>query len=886
MSLDVRGRWNKRDDPAKGGISLGTTDFSLWGSMPVFCLIDTHSLCYRAFYAIKASLTTSYGQPTNAVYGFINMLNRILEEVKPQHIAMCFDVAKPTFREERYKEYKIQRKPMPNELKTQMPLIKDVISAYNISILEKEGFEADDVIASLARQAKKEGFEVVIVTSDKDMLQLVDENIKVFNPYKENGKYFTPEEVRQQFGVDPENIVDFLSLTGDSVDNVPGVKGIGEKTAKELLGEFHNIENLEKNIDKVKSEKIRDLIKTHKEEISLSQELIRLSKDVDIDFDAKEFSFKDPDYNKLYDIFSKLEFKSLLKNISDKVSKKSRDKEDFLKDIKESRDLKQLERELESAEALSFSLSADEEGLTVSVYAASHVIYVIKDKEALNQILQDQDLCKIGNDIKRAKLVADKFGINIDKKLFDNMIASYLLSSARTDYQIETLLYDYLKIGPLDKEDIKKYEPVYAYKLKEFLEKELEDKQLKDLFYKLEMPLVDILFRIEKNGVKIDCDMLKELSKKFGRELLELMQEVFKLSKREFNINSPKQLREILFDELKLPIVKKTKTGPSTDEEVLKKLASEHKIPSLILKYRQIAKLKSTYVDVLPELCDKKTNRVHSNFMQTGTETGRLSSNNPNLQNIPIKTELGREIRKAFISSSFNWSLLSCDYSQIELRILAHLSKDEVLIAAFKEDKDVHKITAALIYQVDADDVNDQMRETAKRVNFGVVYGISAFGLSKDLGVSTQEAQNFIDTYFLRYPRVGEFIGNQIKFARDNGYVSTIMNRRRYFPHINSSNIGLRQFNERQAVNASIQGSAADLIKLAMIDIQRELDKKNMRSKMVAQVHDELLFDFPKAEKPELVKIAKEGMEGAIKLDVPLKASLKIGQNWSEMEDI
>jgi len=855
--------------------------------MSTLCLIDAHSLCYRAFYAIKVGLATSYGQPTNAVYGFINMLNKILNDLKPDYAAMCFDTGKPTFREKKFKEYKIQRKPMPDDLKTQIPLIKDVIDAYNLKIVEKDGFEADDIIAAFTHRAKKEGLKVIIVTSDKDMLQLVNGSTKVYNPYKGEGVYFGSKEVEEQFGVKPKNIVDLLSLTGDSADNVPGVKGIGEKTARELLKEFHSIDGLLKNLDKIESEKIRDLIAGHKREMSLSQELIRLPTDFNIDFDLNDLNFSDADYEKLYEIFSKLEFKTLLKSLDGKVSRKSFTKDiDFIKDIKEEADVDQLYKELKKTPAFSFCLDINSEKLRVFIYTGSNNLYVLSDKKEIESIFADENLEKIGSDIKSAKLFLDKYGIKVNGKLFDIMIAAYLISSSRSDYQIATLLYDYLKIGPLTKEDTDNKEAIFIYKLRQTLEKELADKELKGLFYKLGMPLVDVLFRIERNGIKIDCGLLKKLSKDLDNQLNKLVQDIFKISKRTFNIKSPKQLREILFNELKLPVVKKTKTGPSTDEEVLKKLSKQHKMPSLILEYRQLTKLKSTYIDVLPNLCDKKTKKIHSNFSQTGTETGRLSSNNPNLQNIPIKTELGRKIRAAFISSSSNWRLLSCDYSQIELRVLAHLSKDEVLIDAFEEDCDIHKATAALIHQVDINDVEDGMRAIAKTVNFGVIYGMSAYGLSKDLGISAQEAQDFIDTYFLRYPKVNEFINSQIEFARKKGYVSTMLGRRRYFPYINSKNIGLRQFSERQAVNATIQGSAADLIKLAMIDIQRELDKKNMQAKMVLQVHDELVFDFPKQEESELINIVRKGMEEVIKLEVPVKASLKIGQNWAEMKEV
>ena len=855
--------------------------------MPRICLIDALSLCYRAFFAIKASLTTSYGQPTNAVYGFVNMLNRIITDTNPKYAAICFDVGKPTFREEKFKEYKIHRQPMPDDLKTQIPLIRDVISAYNLKIIEKEGFEADDIIATFANQAKKEGLEVIIVTSDKDMLQLVDSKIKVYNPYKGDGVYFDSKEVEEQFGVKPRNIVDLLSLMGDSADNIPGVKGIGEKTARELLEKFKDIDELLDNIDKVKSDKVKELIKEHKDMMRLSKELAQLPIDIKIDFNLGDLSLVDPDYDKLYDIYSKLGFKRLLKGLSDKVTKKSFGEEvDFIKNIKEIQDIDKLKAELKDTKAFSFTLSKQGAEFKASIYTGRDNLYVIDDKGELKSIFEDRENTKIGIDIKSTKFILDEFKIDISGELFDIMIAAYLLDPARKNFEIEGLLYDYLKIGPLNKEEVEGMKAVFIYKLKEALDKELSSKDLNELFYKLEMPLIDVLFRMEKNGVKIDCDLLSDLSTSFSKKLVKLTQEVFNISKRPFNLNSPKQLREVLFNELKLPVVKRTKTGPSTDEEVLRKLSKDHKIPSFILQYRQINKLKSTYVDVLPVLCEKKNHRIHSNFLQTGTETGRLSSNNPNLQHIPIKSELGREIRAAFIASSSKCSLLSCDYSQIELRFLAHLSKDDVLIDAFINNSDIHKTTAALIYGVEAADVQDQMREVAKRVNFGVIYGMSAYGLSKDLDIRLEVAQEFIDAYFLRYPKVKEFIDGQIEFAREKGYVSTIMGRRRYLPYINSRNNSLRQFSERQAVNAIVQGSAADLIKLAMINIQRELYKNNMQTKMVIQVHDELVFDFPNQERPQLIDVVKTGMEEAIKLDIPIRASLKIGQNWAEMEII
>ncbi|MDD5355768.1 MAG: DNA polymerase I, partial [Candidatus Omnitrophica bacterium] len=751
--------------------------------MPRLCLIDAHSLCYRAFFAIKAGLVTSYGQPTNAVYGFINMLNRILEHIKPDYLAVCFDVGKPTFREEKFKEYKINRNPMPDDLKTQIPLIKDVISANNIKIIEKEGFEADDVIATLANKAANKNVDVSIVTSDKDMLQLVNNRIEVYNPYKGQGRHFSPKEVEEDFGVRPENITDLLSLMGDSADNIPGAKGIGDKTARELLKQFKDVDDLLDNVDKIKSDKLRELIKNNKEMIILSRELAQLPLDVDVDPDLKNFVLVPADYDKLYSIFSKLEFKSLLKSLGDKAGSVSSDKGlDSVKDIRQSSDLNKLAKELKETNCFAFSFDNSGANFNVYIYAGRDDIYAVCDLDKLKSRFVDKNTVKIGNDIKSAKLAFDKLGISMAGNFFDVMLAAYLIDPSRKDYKTGVLSYDYLKIGPLQEEKIGLNEAVFLYRLKEALEDELGDKGLKDLFYKLELPLAGVLFRMEKNGAKIDVELLKDLSKRLDKDLSKLTQKIFDVCGREFNINSPKQLGQVLFQELKLPVVKKTKTGFSTDEEVLRKLSPQHKIPSFILEYRQITKLKSTYVDVLGDLCDKKDKRIHSTFLQTGTETGRLSSNNPNLQNIPVKSELGREIRAAFIANSAKWSLLSCDYSQIELRFLAHLSKDEVLVEAFGKDLDIHKMTAALLYSVDIKEVQDEMREVAKRVNFGIIYGISAYGLSKDLGIGVDVAQDFIDTYFLRYPRVKEFINGQIEFARANGYVSTIMGRRRYLP--------------------------------------------------------------------------------------------------------
>ena len=854
--------------------------------MPRLCLIDAHALCYRAFFAtMRAQLSTSYGQPTNAVYGFINMLNKIIKDVNPDYMGICFDTPKPTFREEKFKEYKAHRVSMPDDLVSQMPYIKEVIAAYNIAVFEKDGFEADDVIATVAKKANKKDFYVIIVTTDKDMLQLVDSTTSVYNPYKEDGTIFDAERVKEQFGVDPKHIPDLLSLMGDSADNIKGAKGIGEKTAMKLLKQFKDTDDLLKNIKKIKSDKLRAAVQESRESIELSRELAVLPTDVDVEVNLEDLKIEEADYQKLYDISKKLELKSLQKKISDKIpADATRGESSYGQQLKVVTLSKEsLKKQLKGKDVFSFFVFEDSQELKAYVSSGGDRVFLLKDKSVLKLFFGDRQIKKIGHDLKSAKLLLDRHGLVLEGEDFDAMIAAYLIDPAKQDYGINTLVYDYLSLVNLEESDFKK-SALLIYELKEKLESELEDKKLKDLFKNLEMPLIDVLFKIEKNGIKIDTTLLRDFSKKFDSMLKKLISDIFYLAGEEFNINSPKQLRKILFENLKLPVIKRTKTGPSTDEEVLRKLSASNKLPALILEYRQITKLKSTYVDVLPTLCNKQDCRIRSTFLQTGTETGRLSSANPNLQNIPIKTELGRQIRGAFVSCGKDWLLLSADYSQIELRILAHLSKDSALIEAFENNIDIHKMTASLIYQVDIVDVQDQMRETAKRINFGIIYGMSSYGLAKDLNVGVDVAQQFIDSYFLRYPKVCDFIQEQFKFARDNGFVSTILGRRRYLPNINSPNNNLRQFSERQAINAPVQGSAADLIKLAMINVQKELDASNMKSRMVLQVHDELVFDFPKKEKDKLLLIVKKGMEKAIPLDVPARVDMKIGTNWLEME--
>ena len=840
---------------------------------PKLFLIDATALCYRAFYAIR-SLSTSFGQPTNAIYGFINMLNKILKEKNPQFLAVCFDVSRDTFRLKKFAEYKIKRPPMPDELSSQIPLIKEVISAYGVTIFEQEGYEADDIIATLARKAKEEGISTTIVSSDKDMLQLVDEDTVVFSPYKDEGIIYDEKKVSERFGIGPERITDIIALMGDDVDNIPSVPGIGEKTAVALIKEFGSSEKLLSNIDKIKSEKIKTAIKNNIDTIKLNKELAVLDKKIDLDFNLDKLKLTEPNHRELFRLFKFLEFKKLLKDLEVREDKTPDMGVDTFQD-KELKDLINPQDEL--------ILCGDNLGSLI-FHAKGKFFRITHPGANLKAILSNPQIKKIGHDLKKINVSLAKQDTVLDGLYFDTMVAGYLINPSKSGYNLNDLAWDYLD-GLLKSDSMNNVEAVNIIKqLKPKLERELRDKSLFNLFTEIEMPLVEVLARMELTGIKLDLEILNKLSKDLEERLIELIEDIYEISGCQFNINSPKQLRDILFEKLKLPIIKRSKTGPSTDEEVLRKLANKHKLPALLLEYRQLTKLKSTYIDALPDLVDPKTGRIHTSFNQTATETGRLSSSEPNLQNLPIKTDLGRNIRRAVIAFSKDSYLFSCDYSQVELRILAHLSKDKNLISAFKDNKDIHKITASLIYGLEGKDITESMRDTAKRVNFGIIYGLTSFGLSRDLGISVDEAQGFIEAYFSRYPKVKDYVQEQINHAKKEGFVTTILGRRRYIPEINNKNQSIRLLAERQAINAPIQGSASDLIKLAMVKIDEQIKINALKTRMIIQIHDELVFDVFKEEMAEFVDLAMDKMENVLKLDVPIKVDIKKGKNWLEME--
>lgn len=889
-------------------------------------LIDGNSYCYRAYYAIK-ELRNSKGQPTNAVYGFILMLKKLLQDESPEYLAIAFDLKAPTFRHNKYEDYKAHRKPMPEDLVSQMPLIKEVIKGYNIPIFEKEGFEADDILATIAKNLAGSNVDIYIVTGDKDMLQLVSESIKVYSTNKE-GLIYDINSVKERFlGLEPANIIDLIALSGDTSDNIPGVKGIGEKTAIELINKFKDIDNLYNNLDKIESKYKRQLLENGEDAARMSKELALLDASVPIQIDLEKMKIQEPDPKTLLPIFQAMDFKKLAKDIAsdDSIVKREADyktiydkagldmflkellhEKEFVIDI-ESTSVIPLEAKAvgisfcwKEAEAYYLCLDSEAGG---AVKSGIDIDYALK---ALKPILENRDIKKIGQNIKYDKLVLLNYGVELQGVSFDTMLASYLLNPSKISHNLDDLAFEHLghKMIPIEDligsgkdkitmdkvpiEKISRYsceDSDVTFRLKKIFEKELYSKELGGLFEKIEMPLIDVLAQIELNGVKIDVDLLKSTSLNMEEELLGLIKDIYNIAGSEFNINSPKQLSEVLFDKLKLPVIKKTKTGASTDMDVLQRLSQEHPLPKKLLRYRELSKLKSTYVDALPELVNKKTHRLHTSFNQTVTATGRLSSSNPNLQNIPVKTEEGRKIRKAFIGEKGNY-ILSADYSQIELRILAHISKDRELIQAFENNIDVHAHTASLVMGVQESEVTAEMRQRAKAVNFGIIYGISAFGLSKNLAIDPQSAQNFIDEYFQRYPKVKVYMEDKIEEARENGYVTTLFQRRRYIPEILNGAMREKQQAERIAINTPIQGSAADLIKIAMINIYEAMEEKKCLSKMILQVHDELVFEVPEDELPEMARLIRSKMENAVKLDVPIIVTVQYGLNWLEMEEI
>ncbi|OGW57002.1 MAG: DNA polymerase I [Nitrospirae bacterium RBG_16_43_8] len=874
-------------------------------------LIDGNSYVYRAFYAIKG-LTNSKGFPTNAIYGFTTTLLKIIREKKPDGIAVFFDTPEMTERHRIFKEYKAQRPETPNELIRQLPHIREMINAFNISIFEMPGYEADDLIGTVAKEAGKKRSNVFIVTADKDMLQLVDENIKIYDPVKD--RILDNKYVKEKFGVDPERVPEFMALTGDAADNIPGIKGIGEKTAKELLTAFKGLDELLSHPEMIKKERLRSLVSENADIARLSKKLATIDTSVPMGFDLKEFRLKEPDWLRLLSLFSEFEFTSL-KKLVPSVAASEKNYEAVLSKYKLKAVLSAIKGEFAfdieatgknpmADSIVGFSVSAEKETgyyipLRHSYLGVPEQIGMKETMAIFAPIFENPDIAKIGHNLKYDIMMLRQEGVVTKGRLYDTMLMSYLINPNKPNHSLEDVAFEHLSrrkrtftevlnkknsFADVFVEEATRYsaeDALLAFELKDILFEKLKEAVLEGIYFDIEAPLIPVLSDMEEAGVKIDVDKLNDISKELARELDATQRRIFFLSGEEFNLNSPKQLAKVLFHSLGLKPGKKTKTGFSTDVSVLEELAMSHELPREILNWRSLNKLKTTYVDALPVLINPKTGRVHTSFNQTATATGRLSSSDPNMQNIPIKGEWGKRIRETFIADKGN-HLLSADYSQVELRILAHLSKDEVLVDAFSNGIDVHAKTASEIFGVTVDKVTGEMRRTAKTVNFGVIYGMSPFGLSEALSIPHEEAKKYIEKYFERHLGVKRYIEATMSEVRQKGYTVTLAGRRRPIPEILSQNSNARAQAERLAVNSPIQGSAADIIKIAMINIREKLKEEHLTARMILQVHDELLFEAPESELNLVSDMIKREMEDAVKLLVPLRVDIGSGRNWAE----
>ena len=898
-------------------------------------LIDAYALIFRGYYAfIKNPRINSKGMDTSAIMGFMNSLLDLIKREKPDNLAVAFDKGGSSDRKEIFEEYKANRNETPDAIKIAVPYIQEILKAMQIPILIESGYEADDIIGTVAKNAEKNNYEVFMVTPDKDFAQLVSENIFMYRPARMgNGiEIWGVEEVQKKFEIiDPLQVIDFLGMMGDAVDNIPGLPGVGEKTAKKFLKEYGSMENLLRNTDKIKG-KLKEKIEQNKEKGLLSKKLATIILDVPIEYDLKSFKFQNPDENKIKEIFSDLEFKRMTENfmkifsfeeesvgkveiqreiqydlfnspgeLNEELKKDDFSKSkhfyqiiqgDFGKNLLFNKILKQ-----KFVSVSLFSSEINKNNFGISFTWNSHKSYYTqidedtKSIEFLKSLFKKDDITIIGYDLKKTFKFLNQFNIKTNCQCFDTKIAHYLINPD-IGHDFNILCETYLKFKTSFSKNSKTENPIELsmeksdlnFQLIDFLTNDLENGGLVDLFKKLEMPLLKVLALMESNGIKINSTFLNKLSLEYNSELKIIEKNIFDLSNQSFNLASPKQLGEILFEKLKIiDNPKKTKTGQySTSEEVLSFLAKDHEIVSEVLKWRSLQKLINTYVDALPKQINENSLRIHTIFNQAVASTGRLSSNNPNLQNIPIRTSKGREIRKAFVCENNDYVMLAADYSQIELRVIASLSNDSNMISAFKNNEDIHSSTASKVFNVNIDDVTREQRSNAKTVNFGIIYGVSAFGLSNQTNLSRSESKDLIESYFLAYPELKNYIANQINFARENGFVETILGRKRYLKDINSRNQIVRGGAERNAVNAPVQGSAADIIKLAMVNISDKISGSNFKSKMLVQVHDELIFEIYKPELEEMRKLIQQEMESAYSLNIPLAVDIGLGDNWYE----
>ncbi len=857
-------------------------------------LIDGNSFCYRAFYAIR-ELSTSKGQPTNAIYGVATMVMKLLKEENPQYLGVAFDAKAPTFRHRRFEAYKGHRPPMPEGLSAQLPWIKELLKAFRIPLFEKEGFEADDILGTMALQAVRTGIAVFLVTGDKDAFQLLGPGIAVYRPTRDGHEMIDEEELAKRWHVRPDQVVEVMALMGDDVDGVPGVPGIGQKTAVELIQRFGSVEKILAHLDQVPGTARRAALESHVDQLRLSRELVTLDTQVPIPVDWEALKKTEPDRQALRRLFETLEFRTLLKELP------ADHKTDVqLKSFPSREAFKECLTDIRRRGALAVSLAAGSQGAGPQLVEGAglawdlNAAWKVEDPAwlaDLKELWEDRSVVKICSDLKEALILFDRLGLRFNPPWADPELASYLLNPGRPSHRIEELSLEWLGESVESTDSIEAASRIEAaalyaqaaFRLWPRLKKEVEEKELLELLTEVEIPLAECLARMEMAGMGVDRQALADLAQQMEQVLDRLTSQIYAQAGGPFNINSPKQLASVLFEKLKLPVIKRTKTGASTDEEVLRRLSTLHELPAKLLEYREMFKLKSTYVDALPKLIDPKTGRIHTSFNQTVTATGRLSSSEPNLQNIPIRTELGRQIRRAFVPASPGYLFLAADYSQIELRILAHLSQDAGLLKAFSEGQDIHRVTAANVFHVSLEAVTSSQRAAAKTINFGIIYGMSPFGLAKELGISQQEAIDFIERYFAQYPGVRVFLDRVLEETREKGYCTTLFHRRRYIPEINAKDVNVRQFAERTALNAPIQGSAADLIKIAMVHIDRAIQEKGLQSRMLLTVHDELVFEVPMEELGLLQDLVKRLMEApSLKLSVPIEVNVKTGRNWLE----
>lgn len=900
-------------------------------------ILDGNSLLFRAFYAMPP-LKTKKGQYTNAVYGFLSMLYKLLDIYSPEYICVAFDPKKPSFRHEQYKEYKAQRAKAPNELVEQFQLIRDVLNIHNIKCVEIDGFEADDVAGTFAREAEEQGAKVYLVTSDKDYLQLINENTKVILTKKgvTNTEEMDLQAMAENYGITPTQFIDLKALMGDPSDNIPGVGGIGEKTALKLIQEYGSLDEVYENIDNIKG-KLKEKLEIDKMQAYMSQTLARIIREIPFEFKLDDYKIQKPESKKLLNLYDELEFRTFKKRVADEIepegqisifdsegsegSEESKseiitiNKIDF-KYIDKEEDLKDISNKIKDTKkfALKFLFDLDRvlysQAVAVGISDGKNIYYIDLDivneskvLENLKNIFENKTIQVAGHNIKNEVIYLMKKGIELNNISFDSEIGKYLIEPSESSYAIDKIAYEYLKVEipsendilgtgkkrlsfkNLDLEERKTY--LYNYlstviRAEKFIVDEIEEMEMTELYEIIELPLIEVLAYMEYVGFKVDTNVIDRLGTHFQEKVNALEKSIFELAGESFNINSPKQLANILFEKLNLPVIKKTKTGVSTDAEVLDRLKSEHEIVNLIVEYRSMVKLNSTYVEGLKNVVSQKTKRVHSSFNQTIAATGRISSTEPNLQNIPTRTEEGRELRKAFVADD-GYVLCDADYSQIELRVLAHLSNEQNLIEAFANNADIHTKTASQVFHVEMDEVTPEMRSRAKAVNFGIVYGISDYGLGRDLNIPRKEAKQYIDNYLHYFSNIDKYMKDIVEQGKKDGYVTTYFGRRRNIPELTSRNFNIRSFGERIALNTPVQGTAADIIKAAMVGVYKRLKNNKMKSRLILQVHDELIIEAYEPELEEVKKILKEEMENVIgTFKVKLKSDVNVGKSWYE----